>query len=134
MAKFLYWLAPIYSTLIIILSLSDNPVKIVNVSNVDKVYHAGAYALMTILWYLFFYSRYLVNSGLGTFNIKTIIKSWSKVIAIAAAILCFVIGLLVELGQEYIAVNRTMDIYDAFANTTGIIIAVLILYLIGKKN
>lgn len=134
MARLLYWFAPIYSTAIILLSLSDNQVKIVTVSNADKIYHAGAYALMTILWYLFFYSRYLTNSGMGTFKVGVIFRSWSKVIAIAAAVLCFVIGVLVELGQEYISVNRTMDIYDALANTTGIIIAVFTLYLIGKKN
>lgn len=70
---------------------------------------------------------------MGTFHLKTMLQSWSKVIAIAAAVLCFVIGILVELGQEYISVNRTMDIFDALANTSGIIIAMLTLYLIGKK-
>lgn len=133
MAKILYWIAPIYTTAIIVLSLTDNQIKVIEVSNSDKIYHGVAYAIMTLLWYLFFYSRYLLNSGMGFLDLKTIFRTWSKEIAIGAAVLAFIVGVLVELGQEYIAVNRTMDVLDALANLTGIIIAIILLYVLSKK-
>ncbi len=133
MARILSILAPLYTILIIYLSLTDNQIQIVSVSYIDKVYHASAYALMTGLWYLFFYTRFLKNSGMGNSGITVIIKSWSKVVAIGAGVLSFVIGVLVEIGQEYIAINRTMDLLDGLANSIGIIIALLILYLASKK-
>jgi len=89
--------------------------------------------MMALLWYFFFYSRFLQQQSHFNFTWKDILKSWYKPMGIAAAILSFIVGVLVEFAQEYISVNRTMDIYDGIANTTGIIFAILLLWLVSKR-
>lgn len=133
MARLFYWLAPIYTSLIIYLSIGDSPAPPVDIGHIDKIYHSSAYFIMALLWYFFFYSRFLQQQTHVTFKWKDIVKSWSSTIAIAASILSFIVGVLVELAQEYISVNRTMDFYDAVANTTGIIFAILVLWIISKR-
>lgn len=61
------------------------------------------------------------------------IAAWSRTIAIAAAVFSFIIGVIVELAQEYIAYNRTMDFMDAVANTIGIILAITSIWLLSKR-
>lgn len=133
MAKIFYWLAPVYTTLIVYLSIGDNPSPAIKINNIDKIYHGGAYFMMALLWYFFFYSRFLQQQSHFNFTWKDILKSWYKPMGIAAAILSFIVGVLVEFAQEYISVNRTMDIYDGIANTTGIIFAILLLWLVSKR-
>jgi VanZ family protein len=99
----------------------------IQVSNIDKVYHATAYFIMTVLWYLFYYQRYLNKQTGQSFSWATIMSNWSRPIAIGAGIFCFLVGILVEFGQGFIAINRTMDFFDVLANLTGIIIALLVL-------
>lgn len=133
MAKFFYWLAPLYTGLIIYFSIGNSPAPPVHISNIDKIYHAGAYFIMALLWYFFFYSRFLTQQSHFKFTWRDIAASWSRTIAIAAAVLSFIVGVLVEFAQEYISVNRTMDIMDAVANTSGIIIAVILLWFISTR-
>lgn len=133
MARLLFWLAPFYTSAIIVLSLLDNNVPVIEISHSDKFYHAVAYTIMSILWYFFFYNRYLLNANFTNITITTILKNWSKTIGIAAAVLSFIVGVFVELAQEYVSVNRTMDVLDAMANLAGIIIALILLYVISIK-
>lgn len=133
MAKLLYWLAPVYTALIIYFSISDNPAPPVDVNNIDKIYHASAYFIMVLLWYFFFYSRFLTQQSHFKYTWKDILFSWSRVMVIAAAILSFIIGVLVEFSQEYISVNRTMDMMDALANALGIVLAALFLWGVSRR-
>ncbi|WP_405378900.1 VanZ family protein [Nonlabens sp. Asnod3-A02] len=133
MKKVIYWLAaPLFTVFITVASMIANPAPPVNIDNVDKIYHATAYFIMAILWYIFFYSRFLGKQSLLSFGLKTILKNWSRPIAIGAGALSLIIGVLIELGQEFISVNRTMDIMDVLANFAGIIIAMLFLMIIDK--
>ncbi len=133
MAKLFYWIAPVYTALIIYFSISDSPAPPVDISNIDKLYHCGAYFIMGLLWYFFFYSRFLTQQSHFKFTWKDMVAAWSRTIAIAAAIFSFLIGVLIEIAQEYIAANRTMDIMDAVANTIGIILAVTFIWLLSKR-
>lgn len=133
MQKLFYWLAaPLFTVVITVASMIANPAPPVNINNVDKIYHATAYFIMAILWYIFFYSRFLGKQTLLNFGLKTILKNWSRTVAIGAGSLSLIIGVLIEIGQEYISVNRTMDILDVLANLAGIIIAMFVLMFIDK--
>lgn len=133
MARLFYWSAPLYTGLIVFFSLGNSPAPPVNIDNIDKSYHSGAYFIMTVLWYFFFYSRFLTQQSHFKFTWKDILYTWSSAIGIGAAALSFIVGVVLELGQEYISVNRTMDFYDGVANTTGIILAIVTLWLISKR-
>ncbi|MGJ8683683.1 MAG: VanZ family protein [Nonlabens sp.] len=133
MAKLFYWSAPVYTALIIYFSIGNSPAPPVDISNIDKIYHCGAYFIMAMLWYFFFYSRFLTQQSHFKFTWKDIVASWSRIIAISAAVLSFIVGVLVEFAQEYISVNRTMDMMDALANTVGIVIAIVLLWLVSKR-
>jgi glycopeptide antibiotics resistance protein len=49
-----------------------------------------------------------------------------------AGVFSLVIGILIELGQGYVSVNRTMDFWDVIANFAGIILAISILWITDK--
>ena len=132
MQRLIYWLAPLYTAAIIIASLIKNPAPPVNVHHVDKLYHAVAFLIMTLVWYFYFYTRYLSKQSFTSIRVSTILNNWSRTIAIGAAVFSFLVGVLVEFGQEYIAVNRTMDFMDVLANIAGIIIAMFMLLIIDK--
>lgn len=133
MLKYLYRLAPIYTAVIAYFSLSSNAVPSIAISNIDKIYHATAYAMMFVLWYLFFYVRYLKKFPELHINTNAILHTFEKSIAAGAGVICFITGVLLEFGQGYLSENRTMDIYDVIANTCGIILAVLLVKLISKN-
>lgn len=133
MTKLLYWTAPFYTAVIVIGSLVDNAVPSVSINNIDKLYHAVAYLIMNVLWYIFFYSRFLNRQGLINFSLSTILKSFSRPVIIGSSILSLIIGIIVELGQEFISLNRTMDIMDVIANLIGIILAVFLLWVMNNS-
>jgi VanZ family protein len=60
-------------------------------------------------------------------RLRFIYKNWSRSIGIGAAFLCAVVGGIVEIAQEYLATNRTMDLFDMIANLCGIVIAIFLL-------
>ncbi len=129
MHKLLYWAAPIYTLLVAYGSLMDQKIPTVPVEHIDKWYHGAAYLMMTVLWYLFFYHRFLERQVHFEYNVKTILSEWSRTIVIAAAAFSLIIGGLIELGQGFVATNRSMDAYDLLANGAGIIIAIFLLKL-----
>jgi hypothetical protein len=130
MRKLLYWLAPFYTLLVAYGSLIDRPpLTGISIAHIDKVYHCLAYMAMMFVWYLFFYHRFLEKQVHFNYNLRTIIAGWSSTIAIAAALFSIVIGGLIELGQGFYTMTRTMDALDMLANTAGIVIATLLLWV-----
>ncbi|MFT6799702.1 MAG: VanZ family protein [Nonlabens sp.] len=132
MHRLIYWLAPLYTAAIVIASLIKNPAPPINVTNVDKIYHVVAYLIMALVWYFYFYTRYLSKQSVSAIRVTTILKHWSRTIAIGSAVFSLLVGVLVEFGQEYIAVNRTMEFMDVLANIAGIILASLLLLIFDK--
>jgi VanZ family protein len=70
----------------------------------DKLEHGGGYAALTI-WFIGVYPRQ---------------RHWVIVAAFIA------MGIVIELLQGWMKLGRECDIRDVFANTTGIIIGLLI--------
>ncbi len=91
-----------------------------------------AYLKLTIAWYFFFYKRFLDSQVLPEMNFIALYLTWSRTIAIGACVLCFLIGVLIEIVQGMWTENRTMDIWDVAANTSGIVIAAILLWAISR--
>jgi len=83
----------------------------------DKILHASGYCLLTISWLL-------------AFRPKTYL--WKSLILVALAI--FIYGIIIEILQGVFTYNRQADIYDVFANLSGITMATLFFAVILKKK
>jgi len=82
---------------------------IVSIKHLDKYEHALAYFGLMLSW-LFVFEK---------FNKKRIFR-FLIVLAV------FLFGMLMELLQQMLTTSRQADVYDVFANTSGIIIAYLV--------
>jgi VanZ family protein len=89
-----------------------NEIPFMSIPNMDKVAHFGMYFIMTFLL-LFDFSRY---------NSKN--KPWNKII-ILSLLIAVVFGGSMELLQEIPSLQRSTDIKDFLANSTGAICAAL---------
>ena len=70
----------------------------------DKIYHFIAYAILTILWLLYFIKK----------NIK-------KVKQFLLLLLLIAFGITIEFLQQKLNPNRQFEWFDMLANTTGVI-------------
>tara|TARA_R110002073_G_scaffold62945_2_gene157726 strand:- start:412 stop:786 length:375 start_codon:yes stop_codon:yes gene_type:complete len=105
-----------YSVALGAVSLITLDIPNVQISFADKIFHFLAYSLFTVLWYLaFFY----------TFSFK------KRKSIIYAAVLAILFGIVIEVLQDTITTSRTLDVYDALANTFGALVTTMI---IGIKN
>ena len=106
-----------FTLLILYLSLANlGKIDIINISASDKVYHAGAYFVLALLWFLFFYLKKQSFSNSVNF-------------LIIGSLILF--GIIIEVLQYSLTNYRTLDWWDVMANTAGIISA-YISYLIVK--
>lgn len=103
--------------LILYLSLTSSDtfkkVAIYELPNLDKIVHAGLYFLLTSA--IIFDNRKTINRTLHLFLIALIPLSY---------------GILMEILQSSLTISRTASIYDVFANTTGILLSVLLWLLL----
>ncbi|MEW4923562.1 VanZ family protein [Algibacter sp. 2305UL17-15] len=83
----------------------------------DKIFHFLAYAVMCFLWYLVFRFKYNY-----TFN---------KAIGYAA-ILAIVFGIIIEVLQGTLTTKRSLDVYDALANSLGALLTSVVLAIKHK--
>lgn len=73
------------------------------VINADKIFHAGAFALLALLWAWELYGRPLPL----------------KKAAVGAAIFAVAFGGMIEILQETVAINRSADWIDFLADAGG---------------
>ena len=108
----------VYSIVLAALSLIKiNAVTQEFPSNSDKIFHALAYLIFTIVWFFaFFYGR-----------------TQTKVKAICYAFVSsLAFGIIIEFLQGWITQNRQSDVNDVIANIIGTIIAVIIISSLKK--
>lgn len=104
-----------YIVVITVLSLVSIDTKAnINVDFADKIIHVIIHTINVILLYIVFIKYKLVKSLL------------------LAIIVSILYGIIIEILQEYISINRQFDIFDIYANCFGTIIAAIILKLKGK--
>ncbi|MEI6864521.1 VanZ family protein [Flavicella sp.] len=102
-------IAIIITILIVYLSLSNiNSIKTVNFNHIDKYQHSLAYFSLMISWLL-------VSQKLN----KKIFRYW-MVLSV------FLLGVLMEILQQLLTTDRQADLFDVFANTSGIIVAYIV--------
>jgi len=88
------------------LSLRSGGVGIkIPIKNIDKFFHFSAYFVLTLSW------MYALKEKHATLKI---------------VILLILYGVLLEFAQEWFTQTRTKDMFDALANTVGIIFATYI--------
>ena len=107
-------IASVITAIILCLSLLKLPKTDINITNIDKVYHSMAYFTLAIAWLIVYY------------------KKPSKKYLIV--ICCIIFGIVIELLQDKITIYRTGDYYDILANSSGVLVALLIFNLISKKK
>ncbi|NJW52403.1 VanZ family protein [Salinimicrobium sp. CDJ15-91] len=78
--------------------------------------HAGAYFGLAFLWSLF---------AIFTFEAVRVLQS---IIIISVASTAF--GIFIEVLQDVLTSYRQLDLYDVFANTTGVLLAGFMVWLL----
>jgi len=85
----------------------------------DKYVHCIFYFIFTVLWYL---------------SIKRDNPESNKKQRLIVFLMAVVFGIIIELCQQFFTTDRSADITDVAANTTGSALAVLVLWLLSKRN
>ncbi len=99
---------------IIYLSLIKTPKNMIEIAQIDKIYHSIAYFVLSITW-LFAFKK----------------KSQTKYIIV---ILCIILGIIIEVLQSTLTIYRTGDYLDVLANSMGVILALVVFNLFFRKN
>ncbi|MFD2291380.1 VanZ family protein [Mariniflexile gromovii] len=86
----------------------------VGVSFGDKIFHLLAYTMLTLLWY---------------YTLFYTVKFENKKALMYAASFSIVFGIIIEVLQGTVTASRSADIYDVMANTIGVFLAVVILFI-----
>lgn len=102
-------------TILVLSFISLGDVEIVDEDLDDKIFHAIAYFVMTMLYY-----NYASNTKL-------------KPVILITAIFCFCYGLAIEFFQPILNTSRVFDLYDIAANTLGIVFAVVVIIALKNK-
>lgn len=108
----LYTLALATVCLIKINNLPDT-----GISFADKIFHFLVYSVLTFLW---------VSTFFFTFRYS------KKKSIVCASVFSIVFGIIIEVLQGSATVSRHTDVYDAIANTLGVLVMAGILLI--KKN
>ncbi len=109
-----------YTLALVIASLAKvKDVPDLGISFADKIFHFGAYAMMTVIWFNYF------------FTLKMTTKAESIIIAVIIAV---ILGMIIELLQGTITESRQADFNDVIANNIGILIAAVILWFLPTKD
>lgn len=117
--KYALIFAIFYSLALAVVSLVKiNNLPNAGISHADKIFHFLVYSVLAYLW---------VNTFFFKFKYKK-----TKAI-LYAALFSIIFGIIIEVLQGSITASRHTDVYDAVANTLGVLIMVLIL-LINKKT
>ncbi|MCH4821944.1 VanZ family protein [Gramella lutea] len=91
----------------------DFKVSVAGFDPTDKMLHAGAYLFLALLWKLYFLFK---DSDFQRYN--------SNLLWVATA--AFLFGMLIEVLQGTLTSYRTPDWWDVLANSTGVLLAVLL--------
>lgn len=125
--KFLISAAVVYTLAIAVGSLIP-PVGIMNQTFrfSDKLLHLGAYFGLTLLWICCW-----VLAGWKNFGNNTANPLFRTMLVIGALASCY--GIIIEVLQGVMTSYRTLDLWDVLANTTGVILAILLCSLFINK-
>ena len=96
------------TVLIIYLSLSSLKELNLNISVSDKILHVFAYLVLTISW------LFAIKKSHNNFKIK-----------LQIGLVLLVFGIIIEILQSSMPLNRSGDYFDVLANSSGILLAII---------
>lgn len=91
----------------------------ITIPYIDKYVHAVFHFVFSLLW---FYAL--------RFSFKTVHRV--KLLSIVF-VMSLVFGIAIELFQTYLTVTRNGDAVDVLANSTGALLAILVIQILNKK-
>jgi VanZ family protein len=110
-----------WTGVILFLSLeSAKNIPVVNIPYLDKVIHAGFHFVFTILWFLYLKKKFISANNVYLLFF-TLIAS-------------FVLGIAIELMQQYFTTTRNADVFDILANLFGAFLAAISIILVNGIN
>lgn len=116
-----FWAVLIWASVITFLCLIQfRSVPLGNVSHIDKLVHAFFYFVFTVLNYYFLKDR-----------CRNCSRKMLLTIAFVSSIL---FGIGIEVAQELFTTTRHADLLDVAANTSGAMIAIVVLRFILKDK
>lgn len=113
--RFYFSVAVLWTGIITALSLvqfNDLPFK--SVSSIDKIVHVFFHFVFTSLWFLYF--EQTINN-----------KKYSKALLVSMVFSLF-FGIFIEILQEFFTISRHADLFDVFANMTGLTLAATLIF------
>jgi VanZ family protein len=112
------FIAVTYSIALVVVSLINlSEMPKVNLNYGDKIFHFLAYGLLCLLWSIVFSLQ----------NPQSLNKAIIKAIIIAT-----IFGILLEVLQGTLTAHRSLDVYDAIANSLGAITMGSLLWVKAK--
>jgi len=86
----------------------------------DKVIHSGFHFVFTVLWFLYLKKKYISVNNVQLL-VYTLIGS-------------FVLGIAIELMQQYFTTTRNGDVLDILANLFGAFLAAVFIIMVNAIN
>lgn len=120
MHKSLLALALLYTAVLTVACLGPAPQSFEGAHSPDKILHITATLVLFLCWYA--YGRLVALRR----------KRFLYVIAIIS-IITFVYGMIIEVLQGALTDYRTADVYDLLANSAGILIGILVVYVFRNQ-
>ena len=109
----------VYTITLTYYCLKASPISIKLPSQSDKLLHALAYFVFTVLWFLSFKFTFSWNRK------KSVVSTFMLAVSF---------GILIEILQEQLTNYRQADVLDVVANIIGTVLAILTLKLIFKDR
>jgi VanZ family protein len=120
--KRIFFLAALFWTGVILFFclIKSSDIPQISIQNLDKVIHAFFHFVFVWLWFLFLKKKLSSSSN---FNLLAVTFVFS-----------FILGILIEMMQQFFTVTRTADILDILANISGATLAFISIVLLNKFN
>jgi len=110
-----------WTGVILFLSLENaKNIPVINIPYLDKVIHSGFHFVFTILWFLYLKKKFISANNFQLLFF-TIFAS-------------FVLGIAIELMQQYFTTTRNADVFDILANLFGAFLAAVSIILVNGIN
>ena len=118
---FIGWM--VFVTFSSLYSFEDAELSSVNIPYGDKVVHFIFYFVAAVLGSLFF---------IETKEVKSVLIKNLKILAL----LLIFFGIIIEVIQEAMTVNRSGDVFDALANSIGVILGIIAIFteFLGQRG
>lgn len=122
MLKQVFFYAALFWTVIILFFclIKSSDIPKINIQNLDKVIHAFFHFVLVSLWFLFLKKR--LNSS-----------NFFRPLVISF-VFSFILGIIIEMLQQFFTITRTGDLLDILANVSGATLAVIGIVLLNKIN